>query len=183
MPPPPPDEANPLPHAHSAPLTTLSPTIPAPAPATTPPLSNRITQQLPPPLRQYAQRGISYLTDAPSPDVLVARQMFTIGFLGLPLFWLLNILNFNAACTLPSAPPELKTLVRHCRIAFGVSVFAVVCYFLYFQWYGKDSWACYCGLPFSGERECHCAIGDDRPMSKGCVRPEGSCPAAERSGA
>ena len=120
----------------------------------------------------------TYLTKAPNPKILTARQMWIAGFAGLPLMWLLNWSNFRKAAAKPRASRELKQLVRWSGWAAAIAAVAAMSWCFFFQ-YRVDDWVCPCDYSFDFDMRCRCALGDHRRVEKmpPCISPEGSCSA------
>mmetsp|Transcript_61720 Transcript_61720/g.151935 ORF Transcript_61720/g.151935 Transcript_61720/m.151935 type:complete len:151 (-) Transcript_61720:96-548(-) len=123
---------------------------------------------------------VRYFSCPEDSQLKTARQMWWGGFLGLPLLWLLNWLNFRTAAEAPEASSELKNLVRMSGAGSLIAGAVMVLWLVYFQYHVDDA-VCPCDGPFGSEMRCHCALGDKRvyPESTSCVSPQGSCPGAE----
>lgn len=97
--------------------------------------------------------GWVYLFKAPSNEILTARRMWAAGFVGLPLIWLLNWLNFREAAAAPGAPSELRSLVSWSGRGAALAGAAAACWFVMFQ-YRVDDWVCPCDGPFGSDMSC-----------------------------
>mmetsp|Transcript_7827 Transcript_7827/g.12448 ORF Transcript_7827/g.12448 Transcript_7827/m.12448 type:complete len:136 (-) Transcript_7827:6-413(-) len=110
-------------------------------------------------------------------NLRVARQMWWIGWLGLPMMWMLNWMNFRKLAAEPDAPRELKLLVNFSLIGAFSAIAIMVGWITYYQSV-KETLVCPCDSPFGSDFRCHCTLGDQRvfPVTT-CVSTNGQCQA------